>query len=729
MREIKLSKNRATPMKPVALSVFALCVGLAQVNAQAQAQVKPEGLAEQKSVLEVITVTSNKESTTLRETPASVGVINEADIRLTGPTHPQQLLSQVPGVAVGVTNGEGHNMAIRQPFSTNPLYLYLEDGIATRATGFFNHNALYEVNIPQAGAVEIIRGPGSALYGSDAIAGIVNIITRAPDKKNGVQTSVEAGSFGWKRVLADGTFGASPDGGLRISINRSHTDGWRDSTGYDRTSANFRWDHAAGSNTFVKTILGYTSIDQQTGANSSLTRADYENNPTKNNFSIAYRKVEALRLSSEITHEQDGNTFTLTPYVRSNKMDLNGSYNLSSDPRIEKTDVTSFGLLTKWRRDFSGAWKPRWIAGVDIERSPGARTEDGLTLTKTGTGANTNYTGYTVGSRIYDYDVTFRSTSLYSHLQLHPSDQTTFTLGLRSDHIAFDLNNHLSAPVQTGTGASAKYYGQLADASRSYNRISPKLGWTHLLAPNTSVYASHNAGFRVPSESQLFRAGSDTTAANASAKALLASSLKPIRAKQTEVGVRGSNQRLDYDVVVYRLEKSDDLVSQRDLSSNVTTSVNAGKTQHQGIELALGSNFNTQWRLDSAISYANHKYVDWVTSTANFSGKTMEAAPKTIANTRLTWRPDATQVAQLEWVYLGSYWLEASNNPSFGKYEGHQVFNLRVSQKLTPSVSVFGRLMNLTDKRYADSASVSSNTPVFSPALPRALYAGVDVRW
>ena len=137
MREIKLSKNRATPMKPVALSVFALCVGLAQVNAQAQ--VKPEGLAEQKSVLEVITVTSNKESTTLRETPASVGVINEADIRLTGPTHPQQLLSQVPGVAVGVNNGEGHNMAIRQPFSTNPLYLYLEDGIATRATGFFNH--------------------------------------------------------------------------------------------------------------------------------------------------------------------------------------------------------------------------------------------------------------------------------------------------------------------------------------------------------------------------------------------------------------------------------------------------------------------------------------------------------------------------------------------------------------------------------------------------------------
>ena len=173
----------------------ALTFTLIATSAQAQA------VKEADSLLDVITVTSTKEKTPLREAPASIGVISEEAIRLTGPTHPQQLLGQVPGVVVGVTNGEGHNMAIRQPFSTNPVYLYLEDGIPTRATGFFNHNALYEVNIPQAAAVEVIRGPGSALYGSDAIAGTVNIITRGPEKTNGVNTSVEVGSFGWKRVL------------------------------------------------------------------------------------------------------------------------------------------------------------------------------------------------------------------------------------------------------------------------------------------------------------------------------------------------------------------------------------------------------------------------------------------------------------------------------------------------------------------------------------------------
>ncbi len=683
------------------------------------------------SVLEVITVTATKEKSTLQETPASLGVIREDALRFASPSHPQQLLSQIPGVAVGVTQGEGHTMAIRQPFSTSPVYLYLEDGIPTRATGFFNHNALYEINLPQANSVEVIRGPGSALYGSDAIAGTIHVITRAPDRANGVATSFELGSFGWRRVLADGTFGAHEDGGLRISINRSHSDGWRDATGYDRTSANLRWDKALDTHTFIKTILGYTQIDQQTGANSPLPRADYDNHPTQNHFSVAYRKVNALRLSSEITHDRGDDVWTWTPYLRSNQMDLNGSYNFSSDPRLEKTDVTSWGLLSKWRRDLDGAWKPRLIAGLDLENSPGSRTEDALNMSsQPGTfGANKNYTGYTVGNRIYDYDVTFRSSSWYSHLVLHPSAQSTVTLGLRYDHITFAFNNHLSDQVQVGSGANVKYYAQAADARPSFSHVSPKLGWTFLLAPQVSLYASHNQGFRVPAESQLFRAGSDTTAGNASAKALLALSLKPIQAQQTEVGVRGSHGMLDYDVVAYRLVKVDDLLTQKDLSTNVTTAMNAGKTQHQGMEFGVGININRWWRIDSALSVASHQYIDWVTSTANYCGNTMEAAPKTLANTRLTWRPDANNQLELEWVYLGPYWLEAGNSPTYGKYEGHQVFHLRARHALSDSVSVYARLMNIMNQRYADSASVSSNTPVFSPALPRSMVAGVNIRW
>ena len=125
----------------------------------------PETGAPSVQELGEVVITATLEPELLKETPTSIGIIKADAIRLTAPAHPQQILSQVPGVAVSVTNGEGHQTAIRQPFSTSPLYLFLEDGIGVRPTGFFNHNALYEINIPMAGGIEVTRGPGSALYG------------------------------------------------------------------------------------------------------------------------------------------------------------------------------------------------------------------------------------------------------------------------------------------------------------------------------------------------------------------------------------------------------------------------------------------------------------------------------------------------------------------------------------------------------------------------------------
>ena len=161
----------------LAPSAFAAALSTASIAQTSEPATTPPG---ERVAAQTITITGTREKRLLSETPESVGIISEKDIKLTGPMHPQQILGQIPGVAVGVTNGEGHTTAIRQPFTTGPLYLYLEDGIPTRATGFFNHNALYEVNIPAAGRVEVVRGPGTALYGSDAIGGMVNVLTRTP---------------------------------------------------------------------------------------------------------------------------------------------------------------------------------------------------------------------------------------------------------------------------------------------------------------------------------------------------------------------------------------------------------------------------------------------------------------------------------------------------------------------------------------------------------------------
>ncbi|WP_280151189.1 TonB-dependent receptor [Piscinibacter sp. XHJ-5] len=712
--------TRTTPRRraraPLALAMFGLCGG---VSAQSGPSTDTT-LVTQGSALPAVTITGTREKTLLSQTPASIGVIPERDIVFTGPMHPQQLLGQVPGVAIAVTNGEGHSTAIRQPFTTSPLYLFLEDGIPTRATGFFNHNALYEVNLPAAGGVEVVRGPGSALYGSDAIAGTVNVLTRAPAAEPQLMLSAEAGSSGWRRLLADGS-----RGDVRASVNVTHTDGWRDGTAYDRQSANFRWDAAAGGMR-LKTIVGLTHIDQQTGANTPLTLDDYLHDPTKNNLSIAWRKVRALRLSTQVEHEAGGSLWTLTPYLRRNVMDLNGSFNLSSDPRIETSAVTSLGLMAKWRRDFDAPLRPRLIAGVDLDRSPGSRTEDSIAPTRTGSGANSFYTGFTVGDRIYDYDVTFRSASAYLHGELSPTPSVRITAGLRHDDIRYEMDNRIAADT---TSAGPRIYAQTPHASVGYSRWSPKLGATWAVAPQASLYASVHHGFRTPSESQLFRAGSGASAAEAQTKAAFALALKPIKARQSELGLRGQAQDWRYDLVAYELVKRDDLVSQRDLATDVTTAVNAGRTRHRGVELGLGRALTAAWRLDVALSHARHVYDRWVTAIADFSGKEMESAPRSIANVRLAWTPREGSSAQLEWAHIGSYWLEASHSAAFGKYPGHDVFNLRMRQRLDDRMSLFARVMNLADKRYADSASVSSNTAVYSPALPRSVYAGLEAAW
>ena len=84
---------------------------------------------------------------------------------------------------------------------------------------------------------------------------------------------------------------------------------------------------------------------------------------------------------------------------------------------------------------------------------------------------------------------------------------------------------------------------------------------------------------------------------------------------------------------------------------------------------------------------------------------------------------------QLEWVRISSYWLEAGNSAVFGRSPGHDLLNVRTRYALTPHAALFVRVMNAADKRFADSASVSSNTRVFSPGLPRAVYAGVELTW
>jgi outer membrane receptor protein involved in Fe transport len=656
-------------------------------------------------------------------------VIPRESIERTRPNHPSQIIGQVPGAAVAVTNGEGHTTAIRQPFTTNPVYLFLEDGIPIRSTGFFNHNALYEINIPQAGGIEVTRGPGSALYGSDAIGGIVNVLTRTPSGKPEFNVSGELGGHGFWRILTGGESGYA-NGAWRADLNLTHTDGWRDSTGYDRQSGTLRWDHYVGADSVLKTVFAFSNIDQQTGANSPLVAADYLSNPTRNYLPIAFRKVQAFRLSTNYDREIGNTLISVTPYVRYNSMDLLASFTLNFDPTVSTVENQSYGLLAKWRADFPNFMRARLILGADIDVSPGERQEDSLNVRVSGAAPARVFNSYSIARRVYDYDVTFSGISPYVHGEISPTERLRVVAGLRYDHLNYRFRNRINgAPIFVAAGVpfpGPRFYGQVADSDPTFTHFSPKLGATYALAASTHVFVGYTHGFRAPSEGNLFRpaVGGNAAAANVAAQA--ASALKPIKADQIEGGLRGSFSNVAYDLVLYHLRKRDDIVSQRDPLTTFTQTVNAGRTRHRGVELGLGAAIVPAVRLDVAFSYAKHKYEEWVTNVGIFSGKEIESAPRIMSTSRLTWQPRPGAQAQLEWVRLGHYWLDAANTQRYG---GHDLLNVRANWPLTKDVSVFGSVYNIADKRYADSAQLSSNQPVLSPGLPRTFYGGMEAKW
>ncbi len=344
-------------------------------------------------------------------------------------------------------------------------------------------------------------------------------------------------------------------------------------------------------------------------------------------------------------------------------------------------------------------------------------------MTSTGAGASRVYTSYTVGSRIYDYDVTYLGVSPYVHGEISPGERLRVHAGLRYDNLRYRFDNDFTGAVAAG----GNFYGQASDTTVRYEHLSPKLGATWALTPDSHLFASYNHAFRAPSESQLFRPTRAASAPIAQANAQAALGLDPVKAEQAEIGLRGKLGTLTYNVSLYQLAKHDDILSYRDTATNITQAVNAGETRHRGLEAGLGIPLGSQFRLDLSASYARHTYEKWVIpGSADFSGNEMEAAPRVIANTRLSWQPAPENRVQLEWLRLGSYWMDQANTT---KYGGYNLYNLRVNWRLAKNVDLFGSIRNLSDRRYADSASISSNTPVFSPGLPRTAYLGLEAKW
>jgi outer membrane receptor protein involved in Fe transport len=659
-------------------------------------------------VIAPMIVSATREAQRRSDASATIDVVTGTELREARAAHPAAIVKRVPGVHVSQLSGEGHSTAIRQPISTKPLYLYLEDGVPTRSTGFFNHNALYEVNLPQAGGMEVLKGPGTALYGSDAIGGVINALTRPTPATPSLDLSVEGGQYGYWRFLGTGGL-TSGSHGIRMDLNLTSATGFKDDAPYDRMSGTLRHELALAGGLTARTVVTATQVDQHDVF--ALNGTAFASRPELNRSPIAFRDVSALRWSTAIEKERGGALISVTPFARHNVLKLLPNWQLTFNPEVWDTRNDSYGALLKYRHDFA-TFRTRLIVGADIDISPGTVRNDGIVTQRAG--PDSAWLTWSRGDAHYDYDVTYRQFSPYVHAEFSPVPRARFDAGLRLDRSGYEYTSRL-APIQTGR------WRVPADTTLTFSNASPKLGVTVDVTRDLNLYASYREGFRAPAQGQLFQQGSN----------LNTTGLKPVTATSMEIGTRGGiGPHTLVTLTWYDMRVENDILSILD-AQGISTSSNAGETRHRGIEAAVGTALTPTVRLDVAWSRSTQRYVDWVIpvmgQNRSYAGNTIEQAPRSLGNALLTWTPLRLNGGRLavEWSHTGRYFMDSDNTHEYG---GFNLWTVHASHRIVGVGEVFARLTNATDVRYAELVSYNAfNGEQYTPGSPRMFFAGV--RW
>ncbi len=155
-----------------------------------------------------VVVTAERTPQPIARTGSAISIVHRQDIETTNPTTLVDALRAVPGLDVTETGGPGGTTSVRLRGANPDQTLVLIDGIRVNdpaaARGDFDFSMFPAGTIER---IEVLRGPQSALYGSDAIGGVINIITKTGEGPARAAVRTEAGSYG--TLATSGSFAGS----------------------------------------------------------------------------------------------------------------------------------------------------------------------------------------------------------------------------------------------------------------------------------------------------------------------------------------------------------------------------------------------------------------------------------------------------------------------------------------------------------------------------------------
>lgn len=666
------------------------------------------GTSARASEIEQVLISAKRIDEDATRLPLAWSAVDSDALTLTGHTHPNEIMQRVPGAWVSRGNGQESLTALRSPVLTGAggcgSFFMALDGISLRAPGFCNVNQLFDANIEQAGRIEVIKGPAGATYGSNAMHGVINILSAAPTAGAGQMLALESGPDDYYRARY--RYSDSDDvHGFNLGLQAATDGGYQEDSGYEQQKLTLRHDYS-GQLWQIRSVLDAANLTQETAGFIQGFRAFADSDRKRENANPeAYRDAWSLRAYSEASREMgDDYRLSITPYLRRNRMEFLQHF-FPWQP-VEQNGHESLGLRAALHRDSNGL---SWVAGADLDYTEGWLRET----------QSDDFSPNQPAGVHYDYEVEATQSALYSQLRLEPNQRWTFDAGLRLEHTRYAYDNRASDGPACDPGASACRFFRVADRNDSFTDWTFNAGASLVLVPDHIAYLRAATGFRAPDTSELYRLQSGQSVAELDSEVI----------DSVELGLRGATDAgLAYDLSLYRMNKDEVIFQDADRRN-----VSGAKTDHTGLELSVSYRPGGRWYGDLDITAARHRYGNNALPlgvNTPIKGNDIDTAPRLFGSARLgfTFAPRFGEptVTELEWVYMDDYYLEPENR---FEYEGHSLLNLRLSAALTPRVGASLRVTNLLGEDYAERADLGFGEYRYFVGHPPSLFVELRYRW
>jgi outer membrane receptor protein involved in Fe transport len=681
---------RLTPLLAVYLSAISTVGTAQQYDAENEQATNPEKV-------ETVIVTARRTAESGFDLATSWAVLDQTSIERVSAQHSNQLFNRVSGTWVSRGNGQESLVSLRSPVLTGAgscgAFMTAQDGISMRSPGFCNVNQLFDANLLQAGRVEVLKGPGAVVFGSNALYGIINVVTRSVDATPN-QVRVEGGSRDYYRVSASGAVSS----GIALSAQTSQYGGYQDASGYDQQKATLRIDQEWG-NWRVDGALEGSKLDQETAGYIGGYEAYKDDQASKENPNPeAYRNAWSGRGHIGLTRDWgDSSELTIRPFWRSNSMTFLQHY--LPWKATETNRHHSVGVQISARGTQNSL---SWLVGIDADHTEGALFEN-----------QTDFFSPNQPDGIhYDYDVDADTVAAFTHLDWSLTERWQLGAGIRLEDTRYDYANNAADGAACAPTASACRFYRPADRKDSFSDWTGNLSISHH-TDTTTVYGQVARGFRAPQTTELYRLQAGQTVAEIDSE----------EAESVELGVRGAVSDLSYDLSVYWTTKENVIFQDRDRFN-----VSGAETTHRGVELAASWRLSPTWAVSGNASYARHRYnsdIQLLGSRGSIDGNDIDTAPKHFGSVQLSAdlaRYNIPITGELEWVWLSKYWLDPNNQH---EYEGHDLLNLRASWQVTEALAVSLVATNLLDEGYAERADYGFGSYRYFVGEPRSAVLGI----